>query len=105
MMSVHERAPQPLFPNASAPGSSVATCRGEGPPSFAHLMRGLARSVDVGEETVRGVSAAGGAVGADPGHLLALQAGIYRYSATVDLAAQLVDKATGAVKAVVQAGG
>jgi hypothetical protein len=34
--------------------------------------------------------------------LLALQAGIYRYGETIDLAAQLVEKASTAVKTVVQ---
>jgi hypothetical protein len=34
--------------------------------------------------------------------LLALQAGIYRYGETMDLAARLVDKASSAVKTVVQ---
>jgi hypothetical protein len=38
----------------------------------------------------------------DPTTLLALQAGIYRYGETMDLAARLVDKASGAVKTVVQ---
>jgi hypothetical protein len=38
----------------------------------------------------------------DAGSLLALQAGIYRYGETIDLAARLVDKASSSVKTVVQ---
>ena len=38
----------------------------------------------------------------DPTSLLALQAGIYRYGETMDLAARLVDKASSGVKTVVQ---
>jgi hypothetical protein len=34
--------------------------------------------------------------------LLALQAGVYRYSEAVDLAAKLVDRASSSVKTVVQ---
>ena len=41
-----------------------------------------------------------GVEGADV--LLALQAGIYRYGETVDLAARLVDKASSGVKTVIQ---
>jgi hypothetical protein len=37
-----------------------------------------------------------------PAELLALQAGVYRYSEAVDLAAKLVDRASNAVKTVIQ---
>ena len=36
------------------------------------------------------------------GDLLALQAGVYRYSEAVDLSAKLVDRATSGVKTVIQ---
>ena len=38
----------------------------------------------------------------EPGQLLALQAGVYRYTQELELAAKLVDKATGAVKQTLQ---
>ena len=38
----------------------------------------------------------------DPAELLALQAGVYRYSQEVDLASKIVDKATTAVKTTLQ---
>jgi hypothetical protein len=38
----------------------------------------------------------------DPADLIALQAGVYRYSETVDLASRLIDRATAAVKTVLQ---
>ncbi len=41
----------------------------------------------------------------EPGALLALQAGVYRYGEAVDLASKLVDRATSGVKTVVQGGG
>ena len=40
--------------------------------------------------------------GLGPEQLLALQAGVYRYSEAVDLAAKLVDRASNGLKTVVQ---
>jgi hypothetical protein len=66
-------------------------------------MRGLGRELDHGEalaETAIRGGASGG--GMSPGALLALQAGIYRYSEAVDLVTKLVDRATTAVKTTLQ---
>jgi len=41
----------------------------------------------------------------DTGTLIALQVGIYRYTEAVDLASKIVDRATNAVRTVVQGGG
>jgi hypothetical protein len=41
----------------------------------------------------------------DAGQLIALQAGIYRYSEAVDLAAKLVDRAANAVRTTLQSSG
>jgi hypothetical protein len=66
-------------------------------------VRGLAHEADRGEATVHGVlDASGRGVTLDSTHLLALQAGIYRYGETMDLAARLVDKASSGVKTVIQ---
>jgi hypothetical protein len=56
-----------------------------------------------GESLVRsalGTARSAQAVG--PGELIALQAGVYRYGEAVDLASRLVDRATSAVKTVLQ---
>lgn len=84
-------------------GASPGKEQGEGPSPFARILRGLGREVDRGERVVRGAIAAGGA-GAElgTGQLLALQAGVYRYSEAVDLSAKLVDRATNGVRTVVQ---
>jgi hypothetical protein len=75
----------------------------DAPSPFGQLVRGLARESDRGEATIRGVLDPGrAAVAHDPASLLALQAGIYRYGETVDLAAKLVDKASSSVKTVLQ---
>jgi hypothetical protein len=59
--------------------------------------------VQAGEAVMRGALGAG-RVGAtlEPGELIALQAGVYRYSEAVDLAAKLIDHATSGLKTVVQ---
>jgi hypothetical protein len=68
---------------------------------FAELVRALGHEAERGEATVRRVLSAG-AGNLGPSDLLALQAGIYRYGETVDLAAKLVDKAGTDVRTVLQ---
>lgn len=73
------------------------------PSAFSRLVHGLGREVNRGESTMRAALAASRA-GRDlgPAELLALQAGVYRYSEAVDLAAKLVDRTTSGVKTVLQ---
>jgi len=73
----------------------------EGPSPFARILRGLGREVDHGEKVVRR-AIEGGGKDLGPADLLALQAGVYRYSEAVDLSAKLVDRATSGVKTVLQ---
>lgn len=101
-MHIGESRPPPKAPPAIEPKSAKA----EGPPSgddepspFAKVLRGLGNEVDRGEKMVRH-ALHGGDLG--PGELLALQAGVYRYSEAVDLSAKLVDRATNGVKTVIQ---
>jgi hypothetical protein len=68
---------------------------------FARILHGLGREVDRGERLVRRATASGGQ-DLGPSELLALQAGVYRYSEAVDLSAKLVDRATNGVKTVLQ---
>jgi hypothetical protein len=95
----------PPTPSAwERPATKPATAtHDEGPSPFARLVRGFAGEADRGESSVRTVLAAGRSnVPLDPTSLLALQAGIYRYGETMDLAAQLVDKASTGMKTIVQ---
>jgi hypothetical protein len=98
--AVRERTAPPTVVAASAPLPSSA------PPStpspFAQLVRGLGHEVQRSEAMVHQAvaSASGGQLG--PAELIALQAGVYRYSEAVDLASRLVDHATSALKTVVQ---
>jgi hypothetical protein len=71
------------------------------PSPFAEVVRSLGHEAERGEATVRAVLS-GGARNLGPSELLALQAGIYRYGETVDLAAKLVDKAGTDVRTVLQ---
>lgn len=70
------------------------------PSPFAKLVAGLGSEVNKGESTMMQAIHGGGAMG--PEALLALQAGVYRYSEAVDLAAKLVDRASNGLKTVVQ---
>jgi hypothetical protein len=81
-------------PPSSAPSST--------PSPFAQLLRGLGQEVQGSETMVHQAiaSARGGQL--EPGALIALQAGVYRYSEAVDLASRLVENATSALKTVIQ---
>jgi hypothetical protein len=68
--------------------------------TFAKLVRALGGEISRGEAVVRAALHARDGLGAS--ELLALQAGVYRYSEAVDLTAKLVDRAAGGVKAVIQ---
>jgi hypothetical protein len=86
----------PISASPSAPRDSAA-----GPSPFARLVQRLGSEVQSGETLVRSaLTANGGSLG--PAELIALQAGVYRYDESVDLAAKLVDHATSSVKTVLQ---
>jgi len=91
----HSGAPALAVPKASV-GEGVT----EG--VFARAMRGLGREIDVGEARTAGAAQLRSY---DTGTLIALQVGIYRYTEAVDLASKIVDRATNAVRTVLQGGG
>jgi hypothetical protein len=91
---VKHAKPKETVPDAGPPEAKE-------PSAFSRLLHGLGREVDRGEHMVRRALGAGGAE-LGPGELLALQAGVYRYSEAVDLSAKLVDRATSGVKTVIQ---
>jgi hypothetical protein len=100
--------PEPLPPALAPPvtpsaASGQATRARDGASAFGALLQRLAGEIREGESLTRsalGAAGAGHAIG--PAELIALQAGIYRYGEAVDLASRLVDRATGAVKTVLQ---
>lgn len=70
--------------------------------SFERLLRGLGSEIEQGERAIRTAQRA--SANLDAAELIALQAGIYRYSEAVDLAAKLVDRATNGVRTILQGG-
>src|SRR5262245_53956949 len=88
---------------------AVALPEESGPPAdggeqFRSVLGSLGRAIDGGEKLMhRALTPSVGALGA--AELIALQAGIYRYSEAIDLAAKLVDRAAAAVRTTLQAGG
>jgi hypothetical protein len=94
-------APRPDPSPATAP-RATREASGPEPSPFSRLVRELGHEVQRGETIVRGAIAAAGGGGLGPAELIALQAGVYRYTEAVDLASKLVDHATSALKTVVQ---
>ncbi len=91
-------------PPASAPRAHAAPAAApaEGESPFARALQGIAHEVDVGEAQTANASQLRNY---DTGTLIALQVGIYRYTEAVDLASKIVDRATNAVRTVLQGGG
>jgi hypothetical protein len=101
------RAEQPSFePTPSTPALHAVSAEAQAEPEvespFSRAMRGLGREIDVGERQVAGASQLRSY---DTGTLIALQAGIYRYTEAVDLASKIVDRASTAVHTVLSGGG
>jgi len=83
--------------------SSLSTEHGSGLVApFMQLLRGLGRELDRGENMAETAIRGGTHGGMSPARLIALQAGIYRYSEAVDLVTKLVDRGTQAVRTTLQ---
>jgi hypothetical protein len=98
-------AAAPPFDGSANPSIAGAGAGAAPPSSFAGVLRSFVHDLDRGQTAVHTLirSASGGDL--DAGELIALQAGAYRYSEAIDVASRLVDRATGAIKTVLQAGG
>jgi hypothetical protein len=95
--------PQVVETEVSGPAPSGPAESHEGPSAFGKLLRGLGHELDRGEALAeRAIHGGASAGGMSPEALIALQAGIYRYSEAVDLVTKLVDRATQAVKTTLQ---
>lgn len=91
-------APSPALPNTAPerPDSTADVPRA----SFRSVLERLSTDVDRGEAMMQRTLRARGQL--DSVQLLVLQAGMYRYSETVELMAKMVDKATQAVRSTLQ---
>lgn len=86
-----------------APDPATMSIRPSPPDSFRQVLERLGTEVDRGERLIRGViDGRGASLGA--GQLIALQAGIYRYTEIVDLSAKLIDRASSSVRTTLQSG-
>ncbi len=93
----------PSRAGAVSPQLEPAEQRVEPAPSgFERLLRAVAANIEEGEGIV--ADAKSGYTSRDAAELIALQAGIYRYSEAIDLCAKLVDRATSSVRTVLSGG-
>lgn len=99
-----EAAPlvEPVTVPAPSPHRALPAERAP-PGTFERVVRGLGAAIDRGDGFVERAATTHYS-GLDAGQLIALQAGIYRYSEAVDLTAKLVDRLTGAAKTVLEGG-
>jgi hypothetical protein len=87
----------PIEASQTASGGTLAKAP---EATFSKALEGIGAAVDRGEALIAR-AAHGNLGGLDSGQLIALQAGIYRYSEAVDLVAKVVDRTSNAVKTVV----
>lgn len=100
MIGLEGSLPPPL-PSAPA---ELAPARGAPEPAaFRRVVDTLGARIDAGDALMQR-ALKGGLGELDPGALIAVQAGIYRYVEAVDLTAKLVDRAGTAVRTVLQSG-
>lgn len=100
-MRVHLESPSPA--PQSAPQPAAATTEPAESGRFSRLLTGFSREVDRGEAMLRHASR--GSLGSlDAAALIAVQAGIYRYTEVVELAGKVVDRASSGVRSVLQSG-
>jgi hypothetical protein len=91
---------------ASQGAQPVASPEGNPGSPFTEVLRRLGHELDRDEVGMQ--AAVGSMIGRSdlaPAQLIALQVGVYRYGDAIDLASRLVDRATSAVKTVLQASG
>lgn len=98
-----EAAPK-VSPKVSTPVSPAPKAEAGERSPFQRLVDGLGKEINSGERTIQGALAAGGG-DMEPGQLLALQAGVYRYGEAVDLASKLIDRTSSGVKTIINGGG
>lgn len=71
------------------------------PSSFKEVLVGLSERMDRGEASVQTAMRAAPQMG-PAGELLMLQASVYQYTETFEVAAKMVDKGTSAIKTTLQ---
>jgi hypothetical protein len=96
----------PLVSTDAPATAARPAARPDEPSPFAQLLHGIGRALTSGEAIMHhALRAAHGGHDLGPAELIALQAGVYRYSEAIDLASHLVDRTTNGVKTVIQGSG
>jgi hypothetical protein len=98
---VPPRFPHPAAPEVAAPAG--ATAESSEPSRFGRLLDELGGAIDRGEALLDGATT-GAYQTLDAPTLIALQAGIYRYSEAIDLTSKLVERVTSGARTILQAG-
>ncbi|HEY3233203.1 MAG TPA: hypothetical protein VGJ84_00710 [Polyangiaceae bacterium] len=83
--------PEPESSEAAAPQGSASA-------PFATFVSRLGKELDRGEHMMSRVISGSGLGQLGPADLIALQAGVYRYSEAVDLATRFIDRLTSSVR-------
>ncbi|HSY23008.1 MAG TPA: hypothetical protein VK841_12870 [Polyangiaceae bacterium] len=97
--SRHALSAEPAPPTGASSSATPVVL----PSPFARLMHVIGNELNRGERimaTAVGSMQRGGDY--SPAQLIALQAGVYRYSEAIDLASRVVDRATSGVKTILQ---
>ncbi len=96
------QSPRPAEPKGPVPLRDSPSAGARESP-FSRVLAGLGKEIDHGE-TLVGRAMAGASHGKELGglELLALQAGVYRYSEAMDLTAKVIDRACSGLKTVIQ---
>lgn len=102
-MEIGTRTQLPSSPPPAEPAPPAAESAAQS--RFKQALAALGGEIDRGEKTVKRALNGAQMGGLAAGDLIALQAGIYRYSEAVDLAGKLVDRAGNAVKTTLQSNG
>jgi hypothetical protein len=97
------REAAPRLPTTTPSTAPKIAPPSEGPSQFSRVLHGLGNEMQQGEALMHSaMSASRGSRELAPSELLALQAGVYRYSEAVDLTAKLIDRASTGIKTVLQ---
>lgn len=86
----------------STPASSATPPAPRSESRFAEILGDAARRLDAGRREIDAVIAGARRGDLPPEQLLAIQAGVYRYTQEVELASKVVDRVTNGVKTVLQ---
>jgi hypothetical protein len=86
----------------STPASSASPPTPRSESRFAEVLGDAARRLDAGRREIDAVIAGARRGDLPPEQLLAIQAGVYRYTQEVELASKVVDRVTNGVKTVLQ---